>query len=122
MIIVYRTGYGGYQVTDDGKLKELFYYTFKEPCTAAAWDPLHTHLLAIAFNTDIKIINISDNSIYTEIAHAHASTITCMDYNPNRPSTLSTGGKDGVLTIWHISHHGMQVEKSIQAHTHWYEK
>ena len=59
MIIVYRTGYGGYQVTDDGKLKELFYYTFKEPCTAAAWDPLHTHLLAIAFNTDIKIINIS---------------------------------------------------------------
>ena len=119
MIIVYRTGYGGYQVSDEGALNELFFYAFKEPCCACSWDPLHTHLLAIASQSDIKILNISDNSIYAELSHAHASAITCMEYNPNRPSTLCTGAKDGVVTVWHISRHGIQVEKSIQAHSHW---
>lgn len=119
MIIVYRTGYGGYQVTDEGELKELFFYPFKEACTAASWDPLHTHLLAVAFHSDLKIVNISDNSIYVEMDHAHSAPITCMEYNPNRPSTLCTGAKDGVVTVWHVSHHGITVEKSFQAHTHW---
>lgn len=121
MVIVYRTGYAGYQVTDEGELKELFFYPLTSPCTAAAWDPLHTHLLAIAEDCDVKVINISDNSVHAEMKRAHADTILCMEYNPNRPSTLCTGGKDGVVTVWHVSHRGLAVEKTLQAHTHWWK-
>ena len=78
MLIVYRTGYAGYQVTEAGELTELFFYPLTSPCTAAAWDPLHTHLLAVAQDCDVKIINISDNTIHTEMNHAHADTILCM--------------------------------------------
>ena len=70
MVIVYRTGYAGYQVTDEGELKELFFYPLTSPCTAAAWDPLHTHLLAIAEDCDVKVINISDNSVHAEMKRA----------------------------------------------------
>ena len=31
MLIVYRTGYAGYQVTDAGELTELFFYPLTSP-------------------------------------------------------------------------------------------
>lgn len=121
LIVVYRSGYAGYQVGDDGSLTELFFYSFKEPCSCAAWDLLHTHLLAVGQGNDLRIINLSDNSVYAERLGIHAMGISCMEFNPNRPSTLCTGGKDGMVHVWHISRHGITVEKSIQAHTHWYD-
>ena len=91
---MYRSGYAGYRVTDAGALEELFFYSFKEPCQAAAWDPLHTQLLAVAQGCAVRVINISDNSVLC-------------------------AADDGVVTLWHVSRHGMEVEKTMQAHTHW---
>ncbi|CBK23448.2 uncharacterized protein [Blastocystis hominis] len=119
LILVYRSGYAGYRVTDAGQLEELFFYSFKEPCQAAAWDPLHTQLLAVAQGRAVRVINISDNSVLCCAEQAHAEAVQCMEFNPNRPSILCTGGRDGVVTLWHVSRRGMEVEKTVQAHTHW---
>ena len=119
LILVYRSGYAGYRVTDAGQLEELFFYSFKEPCQAAAWDPLHTQLLAVAQGRAVRVINISDNSVLCCAEQAHADAVQCMEFNPNRPSILCTGGRDGVVTLWHVSRRGMEVEKTVQAHTHW---
>ena len=119
LILVYRSGYAGYQVGNDGALSELFFYSFKEPCQCAAWDPLHTHLLAVGQGCDLRVIDISDNSMFAERTRIHIGGITCMEFNPNRPSTLCTGGKDGMIHIWHVSGRGITPEKSILAHSHW---
>ena len=119
LILVYSSGYAGYQVTDEGTLNELFFYALKDSCVCAAWDPLHTHLLAVGQGCDVRVINISDNTMFAERLNCHTGGVTCMEFNPNRPSTLCTGGKDGMVHVWHVSRHGMTPEKSIQAHTHW---
>ena len=105
---------------EDGSLQELFYYPFKKCCTVAAWDPLHTQLLAVAYERDLAILNISDNSVHTERHNVHSDLITCLEFNPNRPSTLCSGSRDGTVTFWHVSHNGLNVEKILQAHSHWY--
>ena len=78
LILVYGSGYAGYQVTDEGALNELFFYAFKDSCVCAAWDPLHTHLLAVGQGCDVRVINISDNTMFAERLSGHTGGVTCM--------------------------------------------
>jgi WD40 repeat protein len=50
--------------------------------------------------------------------HAHESTVRAIDYNPNKPYHIATGGDDSLVRIWdsrNLTHHLMEIKQ----HTHW---
>lgn len=49
---------------------------------------------------------------------AHKSTIRAVDYNPNKPHHIVTGGDDALVHIWDVR----QLKEpliNIESHTHW---
>ncbi|KAF8977025.1 Protein tssc1 [Entomortierella lignicola] len=45
--------------------------------------------------------------------------ILCVDYNPNRPFQIATGGDDCKVRIWDIRDSTAEPIMTIQDHTHW---
>jgi EARP and GARP complex-interacting protein 1 len=53
-----------------------------------------------------------------EIQQAHEINVRCLDYNPNRPNYIVSGGDDCVVRIWDTRNSKTPV-KEISDHTHW---
>ncbi|KAI7905573.1 WD40-repeat-containing domain protein [Cokeromyces recurvatus] len=49
---------------------------------------------------------------------AHKTTIRAVDYNPNKPHCIATGGDDAMVSIWDTRQLKNQVMQ-IERHTHW---
>ncbi|RUS16476.1 hypothetical protein BC937DRAFT_91161 [Endogone sp. FLAS-F59071] len=50
---------------------------------------------------------------------AHPATIRALDYNPNKPHSVVTGGDDGRVRFWDVRNGGKQAVKELSDHTHW---
>jgi len=53
------------------------------------------------------------------IDHVHELAVRTVDYNPNRPNVLATGGDDGFLRIWD-TRQPKEALISVRHHKHWY--
>lgn len=49
---------------------------------------------------------------------AHKSTIRAVDYNPNKPHHVVTGGDDALVCIWDVRQLN-EPAMVIEGHTHW---
>ena len=52
------------------------------------------------------------------IDHVHELAVRTVDYNPNRPNVLATGGDDGFLRIWD-TRQPKEALVSVRHHKHW---
>lgn len=59
-----------------------------------------------------------DNRKQLEIQQAHEINIRCLDYNPNRPNYIVSGGDDCMARIWDTRNSKIPV-KEISDHSHW---
>lgn len=82
------------------------------------WDPHHTHLLSFVFGGAIQTWDTRGNDVVFTIPEAHLQTVLDIDYNPNKPHSLVSGGDDGKMKFWDLRHVRMPL-LALNAHSHW---
>lgn len=72
----------------------------------AAWDPHNQHAVCVTDGTRVKVLDWrSDTSVPSgtvESFKAHRYGVTDIDYNPNKPYVLATGGQDGLVKFFDL--------------------
>mmetsp|Transcript_15235 Transcript_15235/g.48618 ORF Transcript_15235/g.48618 Transcript_15235/m.48618 type:complete len:400 (+) Transcript_15235:21-1220(+) len=108
-------------VVGDGALKEEACIRPSEDegaLIALAWDPHHAvqctstqggHVVGFDLRTKCEIRRMRD---------AHRDCVRDVDYNPNRPWYLVSGGDDGAIRFWDLRRCDAPV-KEMHAHSHW---
>lgn len=71
-----------------------------------AWDPHNRHALCVTDGTRVKVLDWrADTSVPSgtvESFKAHRYGVTDIDYNPNKPYVLATGGQDGLVKFFDL--------------------
>lgn len=85
---------------------------------ALAWDPHSANYLSFALGSSIQTWDIRSKATAFTVEDAHILTTLDIDYNPNKPYTMVSGGEDGKMKFWDLRHtnKALLVES---AHTHW---
>ena len=69
-----------------------------------AWDPHNQHAVSVTVGTNVRVLDWrADTSVPSgtvECFKAHRYGVTDIDYNPNKPYVLATGGQDGLVKFW----------------------
>ncbi|KAJ2907871.1 Protein tssc1 [Coemansia aciculifera] len=89
---------------------------------AVAWHPTSPSILA----TSDSLGGISTRDLRSTPSHSHQASIECahtgriraLDYNPNLPYHLASGGSDGALRIWDLRHAEAPLITAAN-HSHW---
>jgi WD40 repeat protein len=88
-----------------------------------AWDPHHVDLVAVSTGTMVQLVDwridpMSSSASVLRCPH-HRFGVTDLDFNPNKPHTLVTSGKDGLVKFWDLrkqssasSHNNSSMETS----------
>jgi WD40 repeat protein len=73
------------------------------------WDPhANGHAVAVSAGKRVHLLDWrTDTSIPTGtvdafVAHRRPGHVTALDYNPNKPYVLATGGQDGLVQFWDL--------------------
>jgi len=75
------------------------------PITCGAWDPHRPQTFAATANgTTLRLWDIRGASIEPAgiVSAAHSGVIASVDFNPNKPHHLATGGADGLVYVWDL--------------------
>ncbi|KAF9206842.1 U3 small nucleolar RNA-associated protein [Podila verticillata] len=86
--------------------------------TSAVLNPHAQEVVAI-YGRSIQGWNLSSLKPTFAITDAQPSLLLCIDYNPNRPFQIATGGDDCKVRIWDVRDTSKGPIMSIQDHTHW---
>lgn len=86
--------------------------------SALVWDPHHPNELSVALEESVKTWDVRSKSMKRSISHAHKQCVRDIDYNPNRPYYLVTGGDDGSIRFWDLRKSSEPL-KTLSEHTHW---
>ena len=69
-----------------------------------AWDPHNHHAVSVTVGTNVQVLDWrADTSVPSGTVasiKAHRYGVTDLDYNPNKPYVLATGGQDGLVKYW----------------------
>ncbi|KAJ2772688.1 Protein tssc1 [Coemansia nantahalensis] len=88
---------------------------------AAAWHPAAAAQLATADGMCVRAWDLRADPRSQQtmaVEYAHSGKVRCLDYNPNLPYLLATGGDDGAVRVWDArSPAGALLD--IGNHTHW---
>jgi len=107
------------QVTYTTTLSPSFAHTCASP------SPHTPHTIATLVGPSLTLIDPRTPTPTTTIPNAHKYKATCMDWNPNRPQALCSGGQDGVMKFWDLRKankavNGTEVNPlSLSGHSHW---
>jgi len=71
-------------------------------CARAKWDPHHANNVGVLNKGDVSIVDVRNNSVVGGVKNAHKTGGLSLDYNPNRPYFLATGGEDGLIKFWDL--------------------
>ncbi|KAJ2384318.1 Protein tssc1, partial [Coemansia sp. RSA 2559] len=89
---------------------------------AAAWHPTNPDQFSTADSTCIRTWDIRADTRRahqtTPIECAHSAKIRALDYNPNLPYILASGGDDGSVRIWDLRGPTRPLME-MDNHTHW---
>lgn len=89
-----------------------------EGISACTGDPHHSQLYALTQGLDIAILDLRSRDTKSKVVRAHSDTILELDYNPNKPYSLVSGGKDCTIRLWDVRK-ADRCLKCVQEHTHW---
>lgn len=71
-----------------------------------AWDPHNQHAVCVTDGTRVRVLDWrADTSVPSgtvESFKAHRYGVTDIDYNPNKPYVLATGGQDGLVKFFDL--------------------
>ncbi|KAJ1816849.1 Protein tssc1 [Coemansia sp. RSA 2675] len=82
----------------------------------AAWHPTTTGLATSDTHGGLRTWDLRTATVSIECAHA--GRIRALDYNPNLPHHLASGGSDGILRIWDLRNPNSPLLTAAN-HTHW---
>lgn len=86
--------------------------------SALVWDPHHPNELSVALDESVSTWDVRTKSIVRTIPNAHKQCVRDVDYNPNRPYHVVTGGDDGSIRFWDLRK-SSEALKTLSEHTHW---
>ncbi|CAD7944811.1 unnamed protein product [Amoebophrya sp. A120] len=94
---------------------------------AIAYDTHHSNVFAVGLNADLKICDLRTGgssaasfAAKMECRDAHAFGLTAVQFNPNVPNQLLTGGEDAAFKIWDLRNTQTAcVHHTSSAHSHW---
>ncbi|PIA18873.1 WD40 repeat-like protein [Coemansia reversa NRRL 1564] len=92
-----------------------------EDIGTAAWHPTATTQLLTTDGMCVRSWDMrADTSSHQtmSIDYAHSGKVRSLDYNPNLPYIIATGGDDGSVRIWDTRNPSSEL-MSIANHTHW---
>jgi len=85
---------------------------------AACWDPHHVAEFATGHGENIAVIDLRSMKVMRKIDQAHGLAVRDIDYNPNKPYHVVSGGQDRKIKFWDFRK-TLEPVKVITAHTHW---
>ncbi|KAG0300357.1 Protein tssc1 [Dissophora globulifera] len=86
--------------------------------TSAVLNP-HAQEVVAVYGRSIQGWNLGSLKPTFTIKDSQPALILCIDYNPNRPFQIATGGDDCKVRIWDVRDPSMGPIMTIQDHTHW---
>jgi len=86
--------------------------------TSGSWDPHHRNQFVSVNGKDIRAWDLTSMSESSSILNAHEDIIRDIDYNPNKPYYIVTGGDDRRIRLWDLRK-GKQPLKILGGHSHW---
>ncbi|KAF9201810.1 Protein tssc1 [Haplosporangium sp. Z 27] len=86
--------------------------------SSAVMNP-HSQEVVAVYGRSIQGWNLSSLKPTFTIKDSQPALILCVDYNPNRPFQIATGGDDCKVRIWDIRDSTAEPIMTIQDHTHW---
>lgn len=85
---------------------------------AGCWDPHHAAQFVAVAGRDILAFDFRSGKLTTHIKRAHEAKIRDVDYNPNKPYHVVTGGDDRKIRIWDLRKPTRPLV-ILSSHTHW---
>jgi WD40 repeat protein len=82
------------------------------------WDPHHPKYISCASGNNIYTWDTRAKSIAYSIEETHLNSVLDMDYNPNKPYCIVTGGDEGKMKFWDLRSPQKPL-LNLNAHTHW---
>lgn len=86
--------------------------------SALVWDPHHALQLAFALGGSVRTWDVRAKQDSISVEDAHPSATLSLDFNPNKPYALASGGDDGRLKFWDLRY-AQKPLLAMNAHTHW---
>ncbi|KAJ3296795.1 Protein tssc1 [Borealophlyctis nickersoniae] len=83
-----------------------------------AWNPHSADLVALGTGCSVRAWDLRTMSAAFVIPNAHTVAIKDVDYNPNKPYNIATGGDDCKIRFWDVRNCDKPL-KEISDHTHW---
>ncbi|CAH0475385.1 unnamed protein product [Peronospora belbahrii] len=90
----------------------------KIKATALTWDPHHASRLAYALGGNVRMWDLRAKQDTMSVEDAHLSATLSLDFNPNKPHAIASGGDDGKLKFWDLRNAKMSL-LTLNAHSHW---
>ncbi|KAG7391531.1 Protein tssc1 [Phytophthora pseudosyringae] len=90
----------------------------KSGASALAWDPHHASQLAFALGGSVRTWDLRAKQDSVSVEDAHPSATLSIDFNPNKPYALASGGDDGKLKFWDLRY-ARKPLLALNAHSHW---
>jgi WD40 repeat protein len=81
------------------------------------WNPHQPEVVTVGGN-NLSGWDLRSGKTSFQRDEAHKSTIRAVDYNPNKPYHIVTGGDDALVHIWD-ARHLKEPLINIESHTHW---
>ncbi|TYZ63934.1 hypothetical protein PybrP1_002900 [[Pythium] brassicae (nom. inval.)] len=110
---------GGSEATVQDKL-ELDVSLASSPTAVGAlrWDPHHPNYVSYTLGGSVQTWDTRAKSVAFAVEDAHLQAALDIDYNPNKPFCLASGGDDGKLKFWDLRQ-ARQPLLALAAHAHW---
>ncbi|CAO3567901.1 unnamed protein product [Mortierella alpina] len=86
--------------------------------TSAVMNP-HAQEVVAVYGRSIQGWNLSSLKTTFAITDSQPAMLHCIDYNPNRPFQIATGGDDCKIRVWDVRDTTAGPLMTIQDHTHW---
>ncbi|KAJ3241482.1 Protein tssc1 [Chytriomyces hyalinus] len=84
----------------------------------AKWNPHNLDEFAIGAGSTLLGLDLRSSNSTFQITNAHTECIRDLDFNPNKPHHLATGGNDGKVRIWDTRNASKPVKELVN-HTHY---
>ncbi|KAF0699462.1 Aste57867_9969 [Aphanomyces stellatus] len=104
----------------DGGGKEITKLSIGEgkQLTSLAWDPHHRQQITATVDEAMHTWDLRSGKVAHKIDKAHLQCTRDVDYNPNKPYHVVSGGDDGKVKFWDIRKSKAAL-LTLQSHSHW---
>ncbi|EQC39103.1 hypothetical protein SDRG_03311 [Saprolegnia diclina VS20] len=86
--------------------------------TGVTWDPHHRHNITATVDEAIQSWDLRSGKHAHAIEDAHLGCTRDVDYNPNKPYYIASGGDDGKVKFWDLRKPQTAL-LTLSGHSHW---